>query len=248
MRAISKVSSFYAKHQFLQWVKIMDISNLLRTLKSEYGLNQAKLAARMNISPQILTDLKAGRRRFNRKMAETILSLFADEPSAGWLAGELEGILAESEYVRNFGIHDAGGMPDAGVRLPVLDALCAGDPLAAHGYSGETVLIPESLASFVRKESAAYVFVLDYDDCSGRLRAGDQILIVQNLGFTKEIMVVEHVGRLRLARKGWSESDDGENPCGGKETPERWLTLDTGKPLDNVAIAGAAVGIVAAKL
>ncbi len=118
-------------------------------------------------------------------MAEAILTFFAHEHSAGWLTEALNGILfenANAELCRNS--TDAASVSKSGTYLPIVNALCQGDPRLVSRNTERKVLIPEALAPFVGDDEEAfpYVLALDYDDYAGRLRAGDQILIVRNHG------------------------------------------------------------------
>jgi plasmid maintenance system antidote protein VapI len=223
----------------------MNFKDVVQRVKSEYGVNQTALAKHMRISPQILTDIKAGRRRFSVAMAESIMSLFAHEPDAGWLAEALQAVLAENggTETSNADAMMVSTARTAGTYLPVSDALCNADSQMTVVDSGRTVLIPVSLTPFLEKAAFSYVFVLDYDDYAGRLRAGDQILIVQHVNIIREIMVIESNGRLRLARNDTYLTDSTQ--VGAKE---KWLALDTGKPVAAVSLIGAAVGIVSAVL
>lgn len=219
----------------------MTVAELMRKIKSDYGMNQTALARELGISPQILTDIKAGRRIFTPPMAEKIMALFSREAGAGWLAAALEGILkGGARPGKNAEVQAPSRSSDLanGKYLPVLDALCKGDPAKATGKTRHTILIPEVLAKLVGGSTDAYVLALDNDDYSGRLRAGDQVLIVQNAEFSKEIMVVESDGRLRLAR----------NPIDNTSAEIQWVALDTGNPLKNATPVGAVVGIVVALL
>lgn len=223
----------------------MDLHAIMRKIKVEYGVNQTTLAGHIGVSPQILTDIKAGRRRFSPAMAESIMSLFAHKTDVGWLAEALQAILAggTGDGVRERSNADAVAMANtaiAGARLPVLDMLCKAAPTDA---AGKSVLIPETLAPFLDKAAFSYVLVLDYDDYAGRLRAGDRILIVQNGDIIREIMVVESKGRMRLARN--ASYLNGATQGNAKE---QWLALDTGKPVTPASYVGAVVGIVSAVL
>lgn len=229
----------------------MKFPELIRAIKSEYGMNQTTLARQIGVSPQILTDIKAGRRRFTPAMAESIMALFAHEGGAGWLAETLQDIVIQSATAgmrrsSDIGTMTSGEVPVSGIRLPVLGALCWGDPQALVTNPERTTLIPEALVPLIGEKYFSYVLALDYDDFAGRLRAGDQLLIVQDVRVIKEIMVVACRGRLRLARNASCVNDGAEADIA--DIKKHWLALDTGKMLEVDSFVGVAMGIVVAML
>lgn len=221
------------------------LESILRILKSQCGIKQAKVAKDLGISPQALTDIKAGRRRFTQEMADKLVDAYKAEPWAGWLAEELTGfdlsltgeffrivdpILPQSEkYLQKLTR-----------KLPLLRAPFLGEPMSSPTHDSD-VELPEWAAKIIGDLDDAYALELLADDYAGRLRAGDQLLVVQDVWPDKEIMIVQCPKGLRIARNGMHDTTMGD-------TQGNWIALDSGENLAEAAPAATVAAILMAKL
>jgi len=223
---------------------------MLLSLKEKYGISQTSVAKTLGISVQALTDMKGGRRVFTPAMAEKLLDHYKNEPWAGWLVNESKDLAAPKENLLS-------SLPDSEI-LPADTVIYNGDIkprptipllktplLGAHSPEDEHceryVELPEWAAPLITVDSNPYVLELATDDYSGRLRAGDCVLVLQTVISNKEVLVVEQAGCLRLARNPLF-SDVAEKENAG------WIALDSGVMLKNATPVSTVVGIVMARM
>lgn len=213
----------------------------LTDLKTRYGVRQAKIAADMGISPQALTDIKAGRRRFTPKLGEKLLQANAGEPWAGWLAEQLAQLAVEPGKVDNVTpISDKARTPALSFHIPLLHAPFFGDPQESPTRD-DFVDLPRWARKLVSASDRPYALELATDDYMGRLRAGDLLLVAQAVWPGKEIMVVECAAGLRVAR---SDIFDVVRKSGSRQ----WLALDSGEPIPDAVPIATVAGILMAIL
>jgi hypothetical protein len=224
------------------------VAKFFDNLKQNYGLHYATIASLCGLKRQNITDLRKGRRKFTREMADRLLSARPDEPWVAWLKPLLEFYFAQPEPEKAEKAMAALGqsLPNSPphssiVRLPLLQAPVLGDPSAAAAFSGEYVPITDTVLGLADRLYAPYILQIQYDDYARRLRAGDWVLILQTLEYEKEIMVVSCGGRLSLARR-LSMSPEQEAP-----EPE-WLALESGNPLANASPVACVACIVLAMM
>lgn len=230
------------------------LCDILAILKEKYGITQTMLAQIIGVSIQAVTDMKAGRRRFTPAMADKLLDAFINETWAGWLADVLQpfadplalvAALSKAKVIIGTpppGSHHPPPQQSVAItEVPVLHVPWSG-PLPAPGacIAGK-IALPQWAMALAARAAHPYVLELVADDYAGRLRAGDQVLVVQDVWPDKEIMIVKAEGGLRLARN---------STFGGvrESATFQWIALDSGVPLELVSPVATVVGIVMAKL
>jgi DNA-binding XRE family transcriptional regulator len=240
---------------------------LFKELKEKYGVKQTEVAAVIGVSRQAVTDMKAGRRRFTRVMAEKILLEFAGEPWADWLRARFDMLFTPSpirfaipgeppsrgdvNHAEEERAPPMPASPQAAKRtgLPVLNSPCRGDPGLSSANTKKYAPIPDELSVHASGLTDSYILVIGFNSRDGRLRRGDQVLVLQDAERESEIMVIEHDGALRLARRvGYERAFRGDKAGAGDESD--WCTLDSGMVISaqEAEPAGCVVGIVMALL
>ncbi len=231
----------------------VDAWPMLDMFLKKFGLRQSFLAKKCGVRPQILTDIKSGRRYFSKKMADALLAASQGEPWEFWVRHMLDNAFNPPKYegLEEFFEDMDEDAPEATKvpmnSLPILTTPCLGDPFESNAYYGERISVAEAIAELALSTEPAYVLRLHSDDVFKRLRSGDLLLVSQTADAEKEIMVVDHMGMLKLARSlthsrifyGFSDY---------KERKEGWLALDSGILLLEAEPVSCVIGIVWADL
>lgn len=237
----------------------MNISNsnrlrdILVELKEKYGINQTVVAGILDVSIQVVTDMKGGRRTFTPVMAEKLLEAFANEPWAAWLAKVLHPFivpfwfipeLADVEFsLGDLPYYGNTPVPQSSAQLssvPLLRIPWVGPPLES-GQCVETIMLPRWASTLAADGTNPYALEMVVDDYAGRLRVGDQVLIVQDVWPDKELMIVKGTGGLRLARNSLFDKTR-------KVEPFQWIALDSGIAVESVSPVATVTGIIMARL
>lgn len=224
------------------------LCNILLSMKKQHGILQTSVAKILGISIQALTDMKGGRRVFTPAMAEKLLDHYRNEPWADWLARELKELAAPPKGIvilssPDFKLPPSDSISYAGARpaVPLFKTPQCGIQTPVEEHCDELVELPEWAYPQITADSNPYVMELATDDYSGRLRAGDYVLVLQTVVPNKEVMVVEQAGCLRLARNSlFTEAAKGK--------PAGWIALDSGVKLKNATPVSSVVGIVMARM
>jgi transcriptional regulator with XRE-family HTH domain len=227
-------------------------------LRQEHGVSLAATAGYCGLKKQHVTDLRAGRRRFTRKMAENLLATARHEPWGAWLTPLVESCFSSASASGEENDGDSGKEPPASpadqptsppaswTTLPLLKAPVMGDPRQWSPFPVDCVEIPRTAALLAKDVPHAYVLELPCDDHARRLRAGDQVLILPLPDTDAEIHVIERDDLLRLARRAKVAKALGI-PL-GEVADEEWVALDSGEPLCGARSVAHAAGIVWARL
>lgn len=162
----------------------------LRELLDELALQydtQQEIAANAGLTPQLLADLKQGR----RPLTELVARRLADEygVSFEWLLGRSE--------VKQSGLARSSG----GMRLPLFQDPIAGDPLNSPRWDGVGVEVSGHVVAAIARAKWPYVLKFGSADTQGRLRRGDLVLVSQSVCPEAEIQVVKSRIKLYLARR-----------------------------------------------
>ena len=221
--------------------------SLLVGLKKRYGVTQDLFARMSGVSKQVLTDIKAGRRKFSNEMVQKLLADSQDKPWKTDVAEALSEFIKEREEFQHHPSSTMASHPTGNRRLPMVNAPVIGDPCAAPEFTGEYFALPNAIERLDADPRDSYVLILQNDDCLGRLRSGDLVVITQNSKRDKEIMVVEHSGLLRLARNT-KHIGKLHLPHGERFPDGDWIALDSGSLIPNARPQGAVIGIVWAVL
>ncbi|MDR1661495.1 MAG: helix-turn-helix domain-containing protein [Azoarcus sp.] len=237
---------------------------MFKELKEKYGVKQNSIAKIIGVSRQAVTDMKAERRRFSRAMAEKLLLAFAEEPWSDWLRARLEELFtvvpprfalpSEStpQSIQKPLEIASGGVCERSTGLkkfPLLASPCRGDPANSPANSHKLVVVPEELSDQAAESANPYVLIVDCDSRDGRLRRGDRVLVLQDNERESEIMIIDHNGALRLARRGRRARIAGVREMTTRDEMD-WHFVDTGAavPAEEAKPAGCVVGIVMAFL
>lgn len=223
------------------------VSDFLKRAKRHYGVSQTTIAKSMGISTQALTDMKAGRRAFTQSLAEKLLDANKDQPwidcfteVLGKFAALSRQVIIPSTTLEGIDAtaNDRATNPQS--RLPLLHTPVSGCQAIFEGNDAFYVEIPDWALKLIPLASTPYALEIEADDYAGRLRIGDQVLVVQATEPVKEVMLVDHVGSLKLARN---------SACDDKITGSNaWIALDSGLPLQDAVPVAAVVAIIKAKL
>lgn len=226
------------------------LSNMLLSLKKRYGISQTAIAKILGISVQALTDMKGGRRVFTPAMAEKLLEHYKNEPWIGWLVNELKDLAAPKENLLP-SLPDSDVLPadtvvyNADIKprptIPLLKTPLLGVHSPEDEYCERYIELPEWATPLISIDSNPYVLEIATDDYSGRLRAGDCVLVLQIVIPNKEVMIVEQTGCLRLARNPLFANVAEKDTAG-------WIALDSGVMLKNATPVSTVAGIVMARM
>ena len=247
-------------------LNVATVSLLFDKLKQNFGINQAQVADILSISRQKVADMKAGRRRFTRKMGDSLADAFKNEPWGDWLKAVMDTLFAgpETESTFTANLSAAPALDESSpastpalspqsrkkpLALPVLTAPWRGDPKDSPNNTPRHVTLPDDLAIQTAEAINPYVLVLDFDSRDGRLRRGDWVLVIQDPDRETEVEIIECHGALRLARRGKHRRLS--MPPGDADIPDSaWVLLDSGTviPGHKAEKTGCVVGIVLALL
>ena len=189
---------------------------------SRQGLRPAQIAARVGVPPQYLSDAKQG----HRPMTELFARRLGEELAVNyeWLVGK-ERATKESPDIPS----DAS-QTGASRWLPVLNSPMSESRRQQAGWDGSSVEVSGAAAAKMGLATKPYVLRFCQQDVAGRLRAGDLLLISQDVNESAEISVVRHRKKCFLVRP----NRDGS-----------WCRVSTGDRLPNtVPPAGHVLGIV----
>jgi transcriptional regulator with XRE-family HTH domain len=159
---------------------------------AKQGLTQRKVAERVNIPAQYVSNLKTGQRTLTELTARRFGAVF--DCNYQWLLGH-----SDDKSVPKF--EEAAGDP-SGRCVPVFDELIEGDPKLNKGWDGTMVELSGAATARMRQSPRAYVLRSSVEDVDGRIRQRDLLLMSQSVEAKAEIHVVRHRKRLVLTRMG----------------------------------------------
>ena len=266
---------FFSEGKKPLFIPGMDATVVFLELKSKYGVRQSKIAEVLGVSRQVISDMKAGKRRFSDEMFRKLILAFEPEPWSGWLARTFFfafkrhfNYMNEGELARHLdgwrpdGFFAREEIPDGATRTnppespphpakvstyPVLSAPVVGDPEGFPELTLGRLALPPPLAAQAADFLHPYILRLDFDDVRGRFRRGDWILIVQDAEREAEVLLVRFRGEARLARRGRRYRSLTNLDRSGIRDDDL-IALDSGKRIEAERIVGCAVGIVLALL
>jgi len=193
---------------------------------ADRGITQRQAAIDLNMPPQYLSDVKNGHRNLTEQFARRIAEHYA--VSFAWLvSGE-----GSKNTPRFDGV--GGTTKTDTVMLPVLSEPIEGNPAESVAWDGSKLKVSGAAASMAARASQPYVLRIASDDVDGRLQKYDLVLVSQESTDSATIEVVQHRGRIILARR----DENGE-----------WKSLETGRRISTKArVVGRCLGIVWATL
>lgn len=231
--------------------RIDELRVMLNAMKSKFGITQTAIARVLGLSAQALTDIKGGRRAFTPSMAEKMLAEYASQPWSDWLSDRLKTIISPATQAMLPPSEPEMTVPAATVvyvvasgslpRIPLLRAPFLGTHTAIEERCERYVQLPEWTVALIPPDSDPYILELATDDYSGRLRAGDHILVVQTVLPNKEIMLVEQSGGLRLAQNAVRSNAEITDSAG-------WIALDSGVMLKSAMPMATVIGVTMARM
>lgn len=170
---------------------------------AQKGDTQTKIATQAGLPPQVLSDVKHGR----RPMTELIARRLGEDlhVSHEWLLG----VGNTKERV------SWSAQPASSARwLPLFTHPIEGEPKTNSDWDGTSVEVVGAAAAKLSLAVHPYVLKFGHNDIGGRLRSGDLALISQTSNADAEISVVRHRKKCFLARRNrdgsWSRVADGD--------------------------------------
>ena len=201
------------------------LGELLALLDSE-GVSQREVAARANVPPQYLSDVKGGRRTMTELFARRLGEEFGVDYV--WLLGHTRSM----EPPRVTGGARASG--SSRLWLPVFSELIEGKPQGCPNFDGSAIEVAGAAAAQTCAAHQPYVLRLGVNDRHSRLVKGDLVLISQAVNEEAEIQVVKIGSKRLLARRKGKSS---------------WEPVAPARPVSREATAiGHCLGIVWASL
>ncbi len=191
---------------------------------ADRGITQRQAAVNLNVPPQYLSDVKNGHRNLTEQFARRIAEHYS--VSFAWLVfGE------GSKGTPRLDV--AGTTKTDTFMLPVLSEPIQGSPTESVAWDGSKLNVSGAAAAMATRATQPYVLRIA-NDVEGRLRKHDLVLVSQESVDSATITVVQHRGRIVLARR------DGNG---------EWKSLETGRRISAKArVVGRCLGIVWATL
>lgn len=163
--------------------------NIYNTMLSSIGLTGQKIADLSGTRPQYISDIKRRRRPLSREMyLRTLSGLFGDHR---WLiSGDLhldtQRIISLYPYIT---CQNTKTFP-----LPLMHRPFLGPKMSTEDWDGSFICVTSPIMEQAQGMRNPYVLALPFNDCSGRLRRGDHLLVDQT-----DNRLSEHV----LIKTGW---------------------------------------------
>ncbi|NOZ21104.1 MAG: helix-turn-helix domain-containing protein [Planctomycetes bacterium] len=174
------------------------LAKILAQLKAS-GIPQQEVARRIETPPQFLSDVKAGRSTLTATFAVRLERAFGI--NHGWLLQE-EGEPWLTDLPQD--AHPAMGPGTEMERLPLLDALVAGDPNRASEWYGARYPVFAGQARPAVAGGRRYVLRLSEENAFGELKA-DDLLLIEN---RPDISLKAVVGKVCTVQVGDSRTLD----------------------------------------
>lgn len=165
---------------------------LLASLERQ-GLKQKQVAARLQMPPQYISDVKVGRRQMTELFARRVGAEF--DVDYLWLLANSQG--REPPRMRS-----QEAVSVARLWLPVLGRPTEGDPKLATQWDGTTIEIAGAAAAQAQAAVHPYVLRIDREDPKGELRTSDLVLVSQTENVHARIYVIQSGRQILLARQG----------------------------------------------
>lgn len=177
--------------------QVTALTHLLNKLRESQGLSQEKVAKKLGVLPQYLSDVKRGRKTLTHSFACKIGEILGRQAALGLRIGPLAGRL----------INQSENPAEAVIgTLPVLPCLFVGSPEACREWDGSEVQLSTVAARLAAQAKQPYVLRMESNDQCGRLCIGDLVLIDQKPDEKAGCHVVEADAGLVFARsKGKSK-------------------------------------------
>jgi transcriptional regulator with XRE-family HTH domain len=202
------------------------VCDLLAELE-KVGLTQREVAERAGVPSQYLSDVKAGRRGLTELFARRLAQEFGVDHR--WLMTG-EGSLTPPCV----GQPTHGRLPSTAAHVPVLSEPVIGDPRTSPSWDGSWLELVGPAAVAAQSGRDSYILRLARGDDSGRMRANDMVLVLQDETPAASVAFVQHSTGPLLARRAANGI---------------WRGLDSGAAFGNApAIVGYCVGLVWAPL
>ena len=185
----------------------------------QQGETQQRVAKRMGVPAQYLSDVKAGR----RTLTELFARRFAEEFGVDylWLLGMSDS--PQPVKASSTSVHCAVQA------IPVFRDLITGDPYQHAAWDGSLIQICGLAAIKAQAAVLPYILRLESQDYLGRLQMGDLLLVAQDSNEDATIHILKQRGKLLLGRRS-----DGQ-----------WVRVVTGSPVSGaIESSGHIVGIV----
>ena len=171
---------------------------------AQQGFKQAQIAARAEVPPQYISDIKRGRRPMTELVARRLGEGF--DVNFQWLMGT-------SAQKENPQLRPASLETSNVLWLPLFSHPIEGDPFTHPKWNGARVEIVGAVAGKCAFSKHPYVFEFGHDDQEDRLQKGDLVLVSQMPSTGAQIHVVRHAKKSFLARAdrdgSWRRVADG---------------------------------------
>jgi transcriptional regulator with XRE-family HTH domain len=138
----------------------------------QHGMSQTKVAARLDVPRQYVTNVKNGDRVFTESFARRVAEEF--DVDHLWLLNGTGSMQRPSLFTQP----KVPAGADSTV-LPLLTELVSGEPRRSSAWDGAVVSINGPAVYLVGDAVHSYVYRVSDDDSSGRLKRGDLVLICQ---------------------------------------------------------------------
>jgi transcriptional regulator with XRE-family HTH domain len=164
--------------------------NHLIALLAEKGLTQREIAERAGVPSQYLSDVKQGRRPLGELFARRLGEEFGIEYRWLLFGGGASGGSNEPS---------AASSHDERCLVPLLAMLPGGSPREAKGWDGSVIELFGLAAVAAQNARGPYVYRVQRNERTGRLRKGDLILVSQVVSDEPGFCVVRVSRRIVLA-------------------------------------------------
>jgi transcriptional regulator with XRE-family HTH domain len=190
------------------------------------GITQQEAARRLGVSPQYISDCRAGRRGISELFARRLEEEF--HRPRGWFLDD------DTDQGGERPLRESLGGRSARTHLPVFPHPIQGDPYRHRLWSGSEIEVCGLAAVRALAARQTYLLELGIDDRRGRLRRHDLILISQETNSTAELQVLELANKAFLARR---------------KQPRGWEALSASRSVSgDPKIIGHCIGVVWAAL
>ena len=166
------------------------LAELLESFRKQ-EISQLQIAARANLPPQYLSDIKTGRRPMTELVARRLSDAF--DVNMQWLMGTS----GSKDKLR---IAEQALAGNDRVWLPLFPYPIDGEPRTHPHWDGTSVEVAGPAIAKLLTATKPYVLRYGNDDIDGRIQKGDLLLISQSTVQNAELHVVKNRNKLFLAR------------------------------------------------
>lgn len=188
------------------------LSQVLDALE-KHGLSQREIAMRACVPPQYFSDVKLGRRSLSELFARRLGEEF--DVDHIWL-------MTGTGSMKRPRAWSADAEPKRSTLIPILNQPTAGEPRHAGHWDGSLVELSGPAVAAAATAEAPYALRVTHDDCNGRLKKGDIVIVSQRDDKASPVVIIRENEKLmiagRIASTGkFSDLQTGRTKKGGAE-------------------------------